>query len=68
MANSLDRIHLLLQVKHKLMEDNGVYVLAQLGKFKWHKIFQRTMTDYLHNNEPVSKPKSVHHKCDVRTV
>ena len=24
--------------------------------------------DYLHNNEPVSKPKSVHHKCDVRTV
>ena len=29
---SLNRIHLLLEIQHELVEDNGVHVLAKLEK------------------------------------
>ena len=32
-----------------------------------NKVFQEEMTNYLHKNEPVTKPKSACHNCDVPT-
>ena len=50
------------------MEDNGVHVLTQLGEPNEQNLFKENDTNYLHENEPVSEPKSIHHNRNIPTV